>query len=102
MRRVPLLAVRVLPEHTSLSEQTGQAMALGEDVTLWHPVFPDVQTDTSVVLGDPATVLLEAARSALIVVVGARGTDRMSGVRLGSVTQRLLLGCGCPVLVAHN
>jgi len=39
--------------------------------------------------GDPATVLLEYGRSADLMVVGRRGRGQLSGLLLGSVSQKL-------------
>jgi len=62
-------------------------------------VFPCVRSDTQVVIGDPATVLAKLTLSTLLTVIGAHGGDSVFGVRLGSVTRRVLLDASGPVLV---
>jgi nucleotide-binding universal stress UspA family protein len=49
---------------------------------------------------DPADLVADAAREAEadLIVVGTRGHGRVSGMLLGSVTQRLLHVAPCPVL----
>ncbi len=52
--------------------------------------------------GDAATVLLEAATGADLLVVGARGEGGFAGLRLGSVSQRLLGRAPCPLFVVPD
>jgi nucleotide-binding universal stress UspA family protein len=98
-RQAPLEAVRVTSAATPLNERLDQAEQLGGDVDLWRAVFPGVRSDVQVVLGDPAAVLGKLSLGALITVIGAHGGDSVVGVRLGSVTQRVLLDAAGPVLV---
>ncbi len=51
--------------------------------------------------GRPADVLLRVAEGATLVVVGSRGHGGVSGLLLGSVSQRVAVRAGCPVLVVH-
>ncbi len=53
----------------------------------------------SVYEGDPAQVLVELSRNALMVVVGSRGRGALSGLLLGSVSTKLTQLAACPVLV---
>lgn len=52
-----------------------------------------------VVMGHPATVLLEAAEGADLLVVGSRGRGGFAGLLLGSVSQHVIGRAGCPVVV---
>lgn len=54
-----------------------------------------------VVEGPPVSALLVAARTAGLVVVGARGRGAVAGLLLGSVSQQVLHGAPCPVLVVR-
>ena len=51
---------------------------------------PKVSVHTKVTLGDPPHVLAEAAKSASLVVVGARGRSPVAALLLGSVSLSLI------------
>ena len=55
-----------------------------------------------VLQGHPARVLIDAAADADVLVVGYRGHGGFGGTLLGSVTQRVVAGAPCPVLVARD
>ncbi len=98
-RHVPLVAVRVMPVAASLPDRLEQAEHLATELEFWRPVFPNVRSDVQLVLGDPGTVLVKLALTATLTVIGAHGGDSIFGVRLGSVTRRVLLDASGPVLV---
>lgn len=50
----------------------------------------------------PARALLDAARDAAVVVVGARGLGEIRGLFLGSVSQEVVHHAPCPVLVVPD
>lgn len=50
----------------------------------------------------PAVALIDASAEAALVVVGARGHSRLSGVLLGSVSQHVARHASCPVVVARQ
>lgn len=52
--------------------------------------------------GYPATVLLDAAKGATMVVVGSRGHGGFGGMLLGSVSAAVAEHATCPVLVVHG
>ncbi|GII21913.1 universal stress protein [Planosporangium mesophilum] len=62
-------------------------------------VAPAVVTDCKVVYGDPATVILEAARGPGLIVIGAGQPGRGSPLLLGRVCQDVTVHARCPVLV---
>lgn len=49
----------------------------------------------------PASVILDAAQDADLVVVGSRGHGGFSGLHLGSVTTQVINHAPCPVLVVR-
>jgi nucleotide-binding universal stress UspA family protein len=58
----------------------------------------DVTTESRIVEGEPARVLIEEAKAADLLVVGSRG-DR---VLLGSVSEFCAAHASCPVVVVHE
>ena len=64
--------------------------------------YPDVTVKHEVVHGRTREALIEASRSAQLVVVGAWGRDGFAGLLLGSVSQALLHHAHCPVVVARG
>jgi nucleotide-binding universal stress UspA family protein len=76
-----------------------RAVRAGE--SMLEPLGRDLQAETRVVLGDPAESLADIAEeeAAEFLVVGARGHARLAAALLGSVSQRLAVTAGCPVLI---
>jgi nucleotide-binding universal stress UspA family protein len=62
---------------------------------------PSVQIESKVFEGPPAEVLINAARSAQILVVGSRGHGGFVGLLLGSVSQQGVTHAHCPVVVVR-
>ncbi|MFC5220306.1 universal stress protein [Streptomyces coerulescens] len=60
---------------------------------------PPVEVRTAVRYGTPASVLLNAAHGASLLVVGSRGLGGFSGLLLGSVAQHCAQHAACPVVV---
>ncbi|MHC0429805.1 universal stress protein [Streptomyces sp. O3] len=58
----------------------------------------EVPLSRAVLRGHPVDVLAEAAEHALAVVVGRRGREGFTGMRLGSVPHGLLHRAACPVV----
>jgi len=58
-----------------------------------------VDVEARAVLGLPAQVLLDAADSADLLVVGRRGLGGFKGMLLGSVSQHVVQHARCPVVV---
>jgi nucleotide-binding universal stress UspA family protein len=62
-----------------------------------------LDVESRVVEGTPPDALFDAATGADLLVVGTRGHGRLSGLLLGSVSQKLAHHAPCPlVLVPHQ
>ncbi|MEU9064009.1 universal stress protein [Streptomyces sp. NPDC048430] len=64
--------------------------------------YPDVAVRHDVVGGETREVLIEASKTAQLLVVGARGRGGFAGLLLGSVSQALLHHAHCPVTVVRG
>lgn len=62
--------------------------------------YPDVEIEVSVVHGHAVRSLVELSESADLLVIGSRGLGGFAGKLLGSVSQRVLRGSKCPVVIA--
>jgi nucleotide-binding universal stress UspA family protein len=72
---------------------------ISEALAGWRDKDPGLRVAEQVVQGKPAAVLMEASRTAELVVVGARGRGGFSGLRLGSVSHKILHHAAGPVVV---
>ncbi|WP_298344274.1 universal stress protein [Ferrimicrobium sp.] len=64
--------------------------------------YPDVPFQTHLLEGEPAYALIELAKEADMVVVGARGRGGFSALLLGSVSDQLIHHAEVPVLVVRH
>lgn len=60
---------------------------------------PQVPIEQRVIEGHPATVLVEQARDAELLVVGSRGRGAFTSALLGSVSMHVIHRAPCPVVV---
>ncbi|WP_433219880.1 universal stress protein [Dactylosporangium sp. CS-047395] len=94
-----LVAVRAYPaDHT---DEAAERAALDDALANWSGKFPDVPVAQLVAAGRPAAVLVDASRTATLVVVGSRGHGGFTGLLLGSVGLQLMHHADCPVLIVH-
>jgi nucleotide-binding universal stress UspA family protein len=82
---------------------TGARTALADSVReAAGPDGPAAQIHASVVHGNAAQVLLEAARGADLLVVGNRGHGGFAEAMLGSVGQHCVQHAPCPVVIVRH
>ena len=60
---------------------------------------PTPQIEARVLEGTAANVLVDASAHAALLVVGSRGHGRLTGLLLGSVSQKCVARAHCPVVV---
>lgn len=63
---------------------------------------PDVPLQTLVAEGDPTESLIEAAKGADLLVVGARGRGRFAPMAIGWVAVSCAAHAPCPVVIVRN
>jgi nucleotide-binding universal stress UspA family protein len=78
-----------------------QRVRVDERMAPWVKKYPDVKTSTKAVLGYPASVLVEEAATARLLVVGSRHRGQLSSLLLGSVSHAVLHHADTPVAVVH-
>ncbi|MFI7330233.1 universal stress protein [Micromonospora aurantiaca (nom. illeg.)] len=86
------------PEQVAASERA----AAEAELAPWRESFPDVPVEIEAVPGSASALLVEASRSAQLVVVGSRGRGGLRGMLLGSVSQQLIQHSHCPVAVVRE
>jgi nucleotide-binding universal stress UspA family protein len=95
--------------HVSVAtEETYEALRLAAERLLESEVSAASQAHESVevalraVEGQPAVVLLEAARNADLLVLGTRGHGGFVGLLLGSVSQQCAHHAPCPLVIVPH
>ena len=94
-----------LPAPYPIGELESDARAAQDAVIAKANVPEGLTIEHHVVEGGPGAVLLEAAESADLIVVGSRGHGGFTGLLLGSVGQQVTGHAACPVVVvptAHH
>lgn len=75
---------------------------LAERLSGWQEQYPDVVVHKIVVADRPTLRLLDAAKSAQLVVVGSHGRGGFPGMLLGSVSTAIVNSAEIPVIVARR
>ncbi|GGN07230.1 nucleotide-binding universal stress UspA family protein [Actinoplanes campanulatus] len=74
--------------------RTGAALA--------REVVPELSTEIDILVGNPAARLLSQAGDADLLVLGSRGRGGFASLVLGSVSQRVAMHAGVPVVVVRG
>ncbi len=97
-----VVSVCALADTPGLLGGTDQIRAEFEHVMSAQPRgHPEVVVNQRVREGAARTALLEAARDAQLLVLGARGRGGLPGMPLGSASVTLLSHAACPVAIVH-
>ncbi|MFG1798189.1 universal stress protein [Nocardia sp. NPDC049149] len=105
-RGAPLLAVLTWSEfnryiaRTDMQKETETLLA--ETIAGYQEKYPDVRVSRLVAEARPAKSLLDTAELAQLLVVGSHGHGGFPGMTLGSVSQAVLHGAHCPVIIARS
>lgn len=91
--------IRSYREKVNLSEEEERLVA--ETVAGLCEKYPDVTVTESYRRGDPVRQLVEASRTAALVVVGTRGRRLLATTLLGSVSRGVAERAYCPVAVVR-
>ncbi|MFB4319854.1 universal stress protein [Actinomadura sp. 21ATH] len=67
----------------------------------WKEKFPQVDVDEEVVQGHPVEALVDASRTADLLVLGAHGHTAIGGMIVGSTTQGAFQHADCPVVAVR-
>ncbi|WP_282701054.1 universal stress protein [Streptomyces sp. CC219B] len=100
IRNAPMPSVRYVDGAAGLAG--AEERLLSEALAGHREQYPDVSVRHEVVHGGTREALIEASRSARLMVVGARGRGGFAGLLLGSVSQALLHHAHCPVAVVRG
>jgi nucleotide-binding universal stress UspA family protein len=93
---VGMTMVVTLPSDEELREASEQVLA---DALAAVGGAEGLTVTQRVGAGGPASVLVDAARDAELLVLGSRGLGGFRGMLLGSVTQQVIAHAACPVVV---
>ncbi|WP_240135675.1 universal stress protein [Streptomyces sp. MUM 178J] len=118
LRKAPLVALHAwttwnapmpAPQDPSMPYANPPGALAGEEERLLSEAlagrqerYPGVVVEHRAVHGGTREELIEASRSAQLVVVGSRGRGGFTGLLLGSVSQALLHHAHCPVTVVRG
>jgi nucleotide-binding universal stress UspA family protein len=75
---------------------------LAERLAGWRERYPDVSIRRKIVVGEPASPLIEASELAQLIVVGSHGRGGFAGMLLGSVAAAVVNRARIPVIVARQ
>lgn len=88
------------PEASARAEAAAQEIV--ERAAAWATeTYPDLKVETVTAPGRPAEVIVDQAKDASLVIVGARGRGELASMVLGSVSREVIEHATCPVYVVR-
>jgi nucleotide-binding universal stress UspA family protein len=110
LRGTGLTIVIARPDADLSSPDVGDESALtesgltpyAEDLRLLRTTYPSVTVSSEIDAGHAVRVLVEHARDADLLVVGARRHEGVPGLDHASVSHAVLLHSSCPVAIVHD
>jgi nucleotide-binding universal stress UspA family protein len=97
-----LSATAAVQQRRLRADEVSHELLVSETLAGEGQRFQEVAVKTQVVQDHPVRALLDAARTASLIVVGARGTGGYPGLELGSVALGVLHHATCPVCVVPD
>lgn len=90
------------PENQEGTVEQAAEQVLSDAITAAAGPKHAVKIHSTVAYGSPASILLDAAENASLLVVGSRGHGGFAGALLGSVGQHCVQHAQCPVVVIRG
>jgi nucleotide-binding universal stress UspA family protein len=90
------------PFPSDFDPQSNAETLLNDAIAKVRADHPQVNMRTTVIEGHPAPVLVDASRTADLLVVGSRGHGEFAGMLLGSVSEHCVTNAHCPVVVMRD
>lgn len=83
----------------TVDQEEHERRILDRSLAAAGPAAPGVRVETILTHGGAASILLDAAKGADLLVVGSRGRGGFLGVLLGSVSQHCAHHTPCPLVI---
>jgi nucleotide-binding universal stress UspA family protein len=91
-----------VPPVSDESFELAAEQAMTETLDALEDSAKGLRVERMVVEGTAASVLVEAAKDADLLVVGSRGHGTLTGLLLGSVSHQVALHAECPVVIIRH
>jgi nucleotide-binding universal stress UspA family protein len=98
----PRLDYNLLDQETLRELRHRARVNLAEAVSGLRADYPDVEVRLEIVDTPVVAALLDASRSADLLVVGRHGTGHVGSLSLGGVARRCISAAECPVIVTPS
>ena len=87
--------------HEYLPQVESEAKTRFEEALANAPAMDDLDTEKTLIAGNPSQVLVEASQGAALLVVAAKGRGSFGDMLLGSVATHAVHQAHCPVVVVR-